>query len=115
MEESFSLGLHYDIGKSLGVEKQEVDTAFGCLLEFVALSIEVERLDREVRRQADVGGFANLGEETPASCFEQFVDLYPRGHFVHGDLLSLLTSCGEIDASSNALSQMNKALSFNPP
>ena len=29
MEESFSLGLHYDVGKSLGVEKQEVDVAFG--------------------------------------------------------------------------------------
>ena len=72
-------------GEPLGVEKQKIDIAVGSLLEVVAQRVQVGCLDRNACLKADIP----VGEEAPASGFEQLVDRDPRSRFVHGDPVAL--------------------------
>ena len=58
-------------------------------LEVVAQGVEIGRPERDIWFKADIGWPVPVGEEAPASGFEQFVDLDPRNCFVHEDLVAL--------------------------
>jgi hypothetical protein len=88
------LGFKDDERETLGVEKQKVDVALGCLLEIVAECVEVGCLDGDAGFKANVGGGVSFGEETPASRFEQLVDLNAGCGFFVGHSDSYLTRTG---------------------
>ena len=79
----FRFGLKDDEREPSGVKQQEVDQPSACLLEIVAKGVQVGLFDRDAWFEADVGGFAPFGEETPPRGFEQLVDLDPGSGFLH--------------------------------
>ena len=65
-----------------GVEQKEVDESFFGLLEVRAQRVQVRRLDRYAGFETNVRGRGAFREETPASRFEQMVDLDAGGGFL---------------------------------
>ena len=85
-------GLQDDEREALGVEQKEVDeTSFG-LFEVLAQCVQVRRLDRDARLQPNVGSRVAFRKETPASRFEQLVDLDAGCRFLHFFLQSVAVS-----------------------
>ncbi len=80
-------GLQHDEWEAFGIEQKKVDEALASFLEILAQRIEVGGLECRVGFKADVGGCAALREETPASRFEQLVDLDAGGGFFHWTLM----------------------------
>jgi hypothetical protein len=71
----FGRGFEYKQGKALGVEQEKVDETFCAFFEVGAERVEVCGLDRDAGFKANVGGRSAIRKETPASRFEQLIDL----------------------------------------
>ena len=85
------LGLQHDEREALSVEQQKVDEAFsGCSRSSSPKRVEVGRLDGDAGFKPDVGRVVAVGKETPASGFEQIVDLDAGGGFVHSVVILYL-------------------------
>ncbi len=61
--------------EALGVEQEKVDEAFCALFEVIAERVQVGGLDGDAGFEANVRGRVAFLKETPASGFEQLVDL----------------------------------------
>ena len=57
------LSFQNDVGKSIGVQKQEVDEAGGGFLEVVAQGVEIGRPDRDIWFKANIGRRVSFGEK----------------------------------------------------
>ena len=70
--------------KTFGVEQEKVNEALAAFLEVGAERVQVVRFDRDAGFETNVGGSVAHREETPASRFEQLVDLDAGGGFFIG-------------------------------
>jgi hypothetical protein len=98
-EPIFVLGFGFEDQQreALGVEQEKIDEAFCAFLEVGAERVHVGGLDRDAGFEANVRGRVAFLEKTPASRFEQLVDLDAGRGFLIGH-----SGCSSSDGSQAA-------------
>ena len=79
----FGFGFQNDEREAFGIEQQEINKALAGLFEIITERVQIGRLEGDAGFQSNIRGRVAFGKETPASRFEQLIDLDAGGGFLH--------------------------------